>query len=367
MPAWYNDGDVVLCASSEEGTPNPILEAAACGRPCITTDVGLVPEFVRPGQTGLIVRRDPESFAKAICWCASHRDHVVRMGEAAREASLAWDWSIKIKQFGTAFDKLFEVPVLGEVRLRPDYTSHATACLITTGGSTVAECRRALDIQDCSVRIQEVVNVAPMSAAFQQMVDQCETPFLIEVDEDMILDPGSLRRMVYEIMISGPTIAGIAFPLVDPHAGQEILGCKVFRTEVLRKFPFNDTYSCERDQMDRMREAGYVVIHRPLNAGDAVGRHEVGHDPRTVYERYFRLAQKGRRFGYTWIPPLVEKFWKRLSTRTGEPRDLWGLVGLIHGFGGDLEAEGERNFLEVPVGFQLVEALLAGKEKPWAR
>jgi hypothetical protein len=329
--------------------------------------VGTVPEFVQPGKTGLVVRRDPESFAKAIRWCASHRDHVARMGEAAREAALAWDWSIKIKQFEVAFDKMFEVPYLGEVRSHPDYTKQATAFLITTGGEMAGECRRALDVQDCQVQRQEIVNVSPMSAAFQNMVDRCETPFLIEVDEDMILDPGSLRRMVYEIMISGSKVAGIAFPLVDSHADQEILGCKVFKVEVLRRYPFQDTYSCERDQMDRMREDGYVVVHRPLNANDAVGRHEVGHDPRTVYERYFRLARKARRFGYTWIPPLLEKFWKRVVAKKGAARDLWAIVGLVHGFSGDLGRECEQDFRQVPDGFRLVADLLAGKEKPWAR
>lgn len=42
MVNFYHDVDVVVCLSSAEGTPNPILEASACGRAWISTDVGIV-------------------------------------------------------------------------------------------------------------------------------------------------------------------------------------------------------------------------------------------------------------------------------------------------------------------------------------
>ena len=35
----------------------PILEALACGRPVITTEVGIVPEVVENGKNGLIFER----------------------------------------------------------------------------------------------------------------------------------------------------------------------------------------------------------------------------------------------------------------------------------------------------------------------
>ena len=41
MPEWYSHIDVLICASESEGTPNPVLEALACGVPVISTHVGI--------------------------------------------------------------------------------------------------------------------------------------------------------------------------------------------------------------------------------------------------------------------------------------------------------------------------------------
>jgi hypothetical protein len=45
MRDWYNGLDVFLCTSACEGTPSPVFEAAACGVPVISTDVGMVKDW----------------------------------------------------------------------------------------------------------------------------------------------------------------------------------------------------------------------------------------------------------------------------------------------------------------------------------
>ncbi len=58
--------DVYVCTSDTEGFSNTILEAMACGKPVIATDVGGNSEAVMDGQTGLIVpRRSPDAIASA--------------------------------------------------------------------------------------------------------------------------------------------------------------------------------------------------------------------------------------------------------------------------------------------------------------
>jgi glycosyltransferase involved in cell wall biosynthesis len=66
MPDYYNKLDVLLCASAMEGTPDPVLEAMACGVPVISTDVGIVSEVFGPRQREFIVRRNISSMAAAI-------------------------------------------------------------------------------------------------------------------------------------------------------------------------------------------------------------------------------------------------------------------------------------------------------------
>lgn len=95
MPAWYAEGSVYLCASESEGTPNPVLEAAACGRPVIMTDVGLAGKVVQEGVNGRIVPRTVEAFAAALQDLRSW-PYPVAIGAAARARAEAHDWRHKI-------------------------------------------------------------------------------------------------------------------------------------------------------------------------------------------------------------------------------------------------------------------------------
>ena len=60
LPAWYGAADLVCLLSHSEGCPNVVLEALACGKPVVATKVGGIPDLVREGENGLLIReRDP--------------------------------------------------------------------------------------------------------------------------------------------------------------------------------------------------------------------------------------------------------------------------------------------------------------------
>lgn len=66
---WYSHIDAVACVSMpiQEGGPNMVLEAGACKLPIISTPVGLIPEIVKDGVSGLIINHDRlDLFIKAI-------------------------------------------------------------------------------------------------------------------------------------------------------------------------------------------------------------------------------------------------------------------------------------------------------------
>jgi glycosyltransferase involved in cell wall biosynthesis len=93
MLDFYRSLDVYVCASRSEGTPNPCLEAAACGVPVITTRVGNMPELIRDGENGFFVERDVDGIAEKLVRLRDDPGLRNRLGQAARASvAEAWDW-----------------------------------------------------------------------------------------------------------------------------------------------------------------------------------------------------------------------------------------------------------------------------------
>ena len=82
---WRRADIFVLPARSREGMPRALLEAAACARPLVVTDVPGCRHFVRDGVEGFIVPpEDADALADALERLARDPELRLRMGEAAR-------------------------------------------------------------------------------------------------------------------------------------------------------------------------------------------------------------------------------------------------------------------------------------------
>jgi glycosyltransferase involved in cell wall biosynthesis len=80
---------IAVLPSRREGLPKSLLEAAACGRPLIATDVPGCREVVRPGKTGLLVPwDDAPALAQAIVTLAASRERRTQYGAAARRLAV---------------------------------------------------------------------------------------------------------------------------------------------------------------------------------------------------------------------------------------------------------------------------------------
>ena len=67
VPMWMAASSLVTLPSHNEGSPNVVREALACGRPVVATSVGGIPELVHSPNFGeLVPPRDPGALARAL-------------------------------------------------------------------------------------------------------------------------------------------------------------------------------------------------------------------------------------------------------------------------------------------------------------
>ncbi|MCE5276585.1 MAG: glycosyltransferase [Planctomycetaceae bacterium] len=86
VPAFLRGLDIFALPSFSEGHPNALLEAMACGLPCVATDVGSVREVLRDGCFGrLVPSDDAEALADAIASLAADAEARRRLGSGARQ------------------------------------------------------------------------------------------------------------------------------------------------------------------------------------------------------------------------------------------------------------------------------------------
>lgn len=69
MIALYNAVDLYVTPSLQDNLPNTIMEALACGTPCVGFDVGGIPEMIDHKKNGYVARyKDSADFAEGIKW-----------------------------------------------------------------------------------------------------------------------------------------------------------------------------------------------------------------------------------------------------------------------------------------------------------
>jgi glycosyltransferase involved in cell wall biosynthesis len=86
----YAAADLFVSTSSQDNLPNTLLEAQACGIPCVAYETGGVPETIEPGQTGFLVPLgDSERLAETLASLLSDIQRLREAGRMARERALS--------------------------------------------------------------------------------------------------------------------------------------------------------------------------------------------------------------------------------------------------------------------------------------
>ncbi|WKZ85929.1 glycosyltransferase [Ralstonia pickettii] len=107
MPDYYSAIDIYVCPSKIEGTPNPVLEAMACGVPVVSTDVGIVPQAFGPLQKAFILPERSRAALKGKLLELLREPAKLKALSRENLVSIQdWSWESKAHKFGEFFDSL---------------------------------------------------------------------------------------------------------------------------------------------------------------------------------------------------------------------------------------------------------------------
>lgn len=100
MRDYYHEIDIYVCCSINEGTPNPVLEAMACGIPVISTDVGIVREAFGTKQKKFIMKeRSIDELYNKLVDLLNNKELFEVLGEENLGRIKNWTWKSKSKDF----------------------------------------------------------------------------------------------------------------------------------------------------------------------------------------------------------------------------------------------------------------------------
>lgn len=103
MPAVYSSADLYVQPSRVEPYGIAVLEAMACGKPTVCSDIGGMRDTVADGKSGFLVPpAEPVALAEKISLLAGDRERLAVMGRAARKrVEEEFDWPVIARQYET--------------------------------------------------------------------------------------------------------------------------------------------------------------------------------------------------------------------------------------------------------------------------
>ena len=102
----YNAVDLFVTPSLEENLPNTIMEAMACGVPCVGFNVGGIPEMIDHLHNGYVADyKSAEDFANGIHWALSESEYQSLSEEACRKVTTSYSESTIAKRYIEIYNK----------------------------------------------------------------------------------------------------------------------------------------------------------------------------------------------------------------------------------------------------------------------
>ena len=105
--AAYNAADVFVLPSLSENLPNTIMEAMACGVPCVGFRVGGIPEMIDHQQNGYVANfRDAADLAKGIHYVLDEADQQALSNNCLQKVARNYSQQSVAKKYIEVYDKI---------------------------------------------------------------------------------------------------------------------------------------------------------------------------------------------------------------------------------------------------------------------
>ena len=103
----YNAVDLYVTPSLQDNLPNTIMEAMACGVPCVGFNVGGIPEMIDHLHNGYVAEyKSAEDFANGIYWMLTEGDYETLSEEASRKVILSYSEGAVAKRYIEVYNKI---------------------------------------------------------------------------------------------------------------------------------------------------------------------------------------------------------------------------------------------------------------------
>lgn len=94
MKALYDNIDIFILPSSEDGFGMTVLESMACGVPVVTTKMTGASELIEHGVNGFVYNTPQECCAAIPQLYKDHKEHISDIGDRARKTAEKYTWEV---------------------------------------------------------------------------------------------------------------------------------------------------------------------------------------------------------------------------------------------------------------------------------